>query len=55
MGVIMDDLAVAFVMRCDGDGLTYEEGMGMAEALCDEIMMAAEDRYYAVHEDDEED
>lgn len=41
---IMDELAIAFVMRCDQDDLTYEEGIGMAEVLCDEIMMAAEDR-----------
>ncbi len=40
----MDDLAVAFVMRIDGDGLTFEAGQRAAEELAEEILRAAEDR-----------
>ena len=46
------DLVVAFIMQCDSESLTYEEGIGMAEALGDEVLMAAEDRIsYAEREE----
>lgn len=40
----MNELAVAFVMNCDTEGLTYEQGIARAEQLADEIVMAAEGR-----------
>lgn len=40
----MDDLAVAFAMRCDQEGMSHEEGLEAAEALNEEIMLVAEDR-----------
>jgi hypothetical protein len=40
----MDDLAIAFAMRCDDNGLTYEAGVEAADRLTDEILQAAEDR-----------
>jgi hypothetical protein len=40
----MDDLAIAFAMRCDEQGLTYEAGVRAAADLVDEIEQAAEDR-----------
>lgn len=40
----LDDLTVAFAMRCDDRGLTYEQGVEAAEALAEEIVEAAEDR-----------
>lgn len=41
----MDDLAVAFAMRCDQQDLTYEAGLRAAEQLIDELREAAEDRH----------
>jgi len=40
----MDELAIAFAIRCDEAGLTLEEGILAAENLCDEIWTVAEDR-----------
>jgi hypothetical protein len=40
----MDDLVIAFVMRCDEQGLDYEAGLAAAERLVSEIEAAAEDR-----------
>lgn len=40
----MDELAVAFAMRCDVQGLTYEAGLRAARELADEVEEAAEDR-----------
>jgi hypothetical protein len=40
----MDDLTIAFAMRCDERGLTYEAGVRAAEDLADELASAAEDR-----------
>ena len=40
----MDELAVAFAMRCDLNGWTYEQGVRAAADLCQEIEDAAEDR-----------
>jgi len=42
----MDDLAIAFAMRCDTQGLSHDEGVAAAEKLADEIMEAADDRPY---------
>lgn len=42
--LVMDDLAVAFVMRIDGQALTFEAGQRAAEELAEEILRAAEDR-----------
>jgi hypothetical protein len=52
----MDDLVIAFVMRCDAQNLTVEEGVGIAEQLGDDLVMAAEDRAsYAQREEGEHD
>ena len=40
----MDDLTIAFAMRCDEQGLTYEQGLRAAVILADELEAAAEDR-----------
>jgi hypothetical protein len=40
----MDDLVIAFVMRCDEQAMTYEQGLDAAERLAGEIEAAAEDR-----------
>lgn len=40
----MDDLTVAFAMRCDELVLTYEAGVEYAQRLADELEQAAEDR-----------
>ena len=40
----MDDLAIAFAMRCDAEGLTHDEGVEAAERLADEILGVAEER-----------
>jgi hypothetical protein len=40
----MDELAVAFAMRCDEQGLTYEAGLRAFEALSADLEQAAEDR-----------
>lgn len=40
----MDDLAVAFAMRCDEQGLSREQGIEAAERLAQEIEDVAEDR-----------
>lgn len=40
----MDDLAIAFNMRCDERGLTVDEGIEAATALALELMGVAEDR-----------
>jgi hypothetical protein len=48
----MDDLAIAFAERCDLQGLTYEHGIAAAEELADELVGVAEDRTYAIREDD---
>lgn len=42
----MDDLAIAFAMRCDDQALTYEQGVEAAEKLAEEIAEAAEDRQF---------
>lgn len=50
----MDDLAIAFAMRCDQQVLTYEAGVRAAEELAEEIARAAEDRAsFAPREDGE--
>ena len=40
----MDALAIAFAMRCDEQGLTYEAGVRVAKTLAEEIESVAEDR-----------
>lgn len=40
----MDDLTIAFAMRCDDQGLSYEEGIEAAARLAEEIEFAAADR-----------
>lgn len=40
----IDDLAIAFAMRCDDQKLSHEEGVKAAEKLADEIAEVAEDR-----------
>lgn len=40
----MDDLAIAFAMRCDQQDLTYEAGLRAAQDLSEELTTAAEDR-----------
>jgi hypothetical protein len=40
----MDDLAVAFAMRCDEQGLTYEAGIQAALDLAADLEQVAEDR-----------
>lgn len=51
----MDDLAVAFAMRCDEQGLSYEAGLRLAEEISDELIAAAEDRIaFAPREEDDE-
>lgn len=40
----MDDLVIAFAMRCDEKGLTFEQGVRAAADLADELESAAEDR-----------
>jgi hypothetical protein len=42
----MDDLAIAFAIRCDENSLTVAEGIEAAEKLADELMGIAEDRAY---------
>lgn len=42
--MVRDDLAIAFAMRCDEQGLTYEAGIEAAELLADELEEAAIDR-----------
>lgn len=46
MAVLMDDLAVAFAMRCDTQGLTYEQGVEAARELADDLEFAAEERKF---------
>ena len=41
----MDQITVAFAMRCDQNGWSYEQGIRAAEQLGEELMQAAEDRY----------
>lgn len=41
---MMDDLTIAFTMRCDQQNLTFEEGVRAAADLADEMEQAAEDR-----------
>lgn len=40
----MDDLSIAFALRCDERGLTLEQGIEAAEELAEEIRDAAQDR-----------
>lgn len=50
----MDDLAVAFAMRCDEQGLTFEAGIRAALDLAADLEQAAEDRVsFAPREDDD--
>lgn len=49
----MDDLAIAFAMRCDERGLTFEQGVKAAAELAEQIETVAEDRDYASREDKE--
>lgn len=47
----MDELVIAFAMRCDQQGLTYEQGLRAAEDLAEQLQEAAEDRLgIAAHE-----
>lgn len=48
----VSNLAIAFAMTCDQQGLTYEAGLEAAERLCDEISAAAESRDFAPRETD---
>lgn len=41
---LAERLATAFVMEIDQLGLTYEQGVEAAAAVCTEIEFAAEDR-----------
>ena len=50
----MDDLAIAFAMRCDEQGLTYEAGVRAAEDLMTEIEQVAEDRAAVAPREDPE-
>lgn len=48
----VDDLVIAFAMRCDDQGMTYEAGVRAAEELADALAYAAEDRaVYATSEE----
>lgn len=49
----MDDLAIAFAMRCDERGLTYEAGIRAARDLAAELEQAAEDRLLFASREDE--
>lgn len=40
------DAAVAFAMHADTSGLSYEQGVRLAEAIAGEVEQAAEDRKY---------
>ena len=40
----LDDLAIAFAMRCDERALTYEAGLRAADELADELAQVAQDR-----------
>jgi hypothetical protein len=46
----MDDLAIAFAMRCDDQKVSHDAGMKAAERLADEIMKVADDRLYGKEE-----
>lgn len=47
----MDDLVIAFAMRCDEQGLSYEAGLELAEQIAEELNDAAESRTYADRKD----
>lgn len=42
--MIVDDLVIAFAMRCDEQGLTYEQGVEAAEELAARLEEVAEER-----------
>jgi len=44
VGPTLNDLVVAFVMYCDGEGMSLAEGEDLAEAMAEELMFAAADR-----------
>ena len=51
----LENTYIAFAMYCDGEGLTYEEGLRLSDDLAEVVALTANDRRsYAVIEEEDE-
>ena len=44
---LVENIRVMFVIDCDEAGLTYDEGVELAQRMADELVDAAQSRTYA--------